>query len=121
MYFTHPFRHYPLETDVAFFQRTPSLRFATSRPGFRRPPGILSNLNANRLTCGLSRASPWCRSTRVTFSRTRFVCRSRTQALVVRVLTGTFFKQLRPSILADCQLPGVMRDADGEFRKPTTW
>lgn len=38
-----------------------------------------------------------------------------------RVLTGTFFKQLRPSILASCQLPDVVRDADGEFRKPATW
>jgi uncharacterized LabA/DUF88 family protein len=38
-----------------------------------------------------------------------------------RVLTGTFFKQLRPSILADCRLPEVMGDADGEFRKPETW
>jgi hypothetical protein len=38
-----------------------------------------------------------------------------------RVLIGTFFKQLRPSIPADCQLPQVMRDAEGEFRKPATW
>ena len=38
-----------------------------------------------------------------------------------RVLTGTFFKQLRPSILVSCQLPDVIRDADGEFRKPATW
>ena len=38
-----------------------------------------------------------------------------------RVLTGTFFKQLRPSILAACQLPEVMRDTDGQFRKPGAW
>lgn len=38
-----------------------------------------------------------------------------------RALTGTFFKQLRPSILDRCQLPNVMRDSDGEFRKPAPW
>lgn len=38
-----------------------------------------------------------------------------------RALTGTFFKQLRPSILEACQLPDVIRDSDGEFRKPDSW
>ncbi len=38
-----------------------------------------------------------------------------------RALQATFFKQLRTSILADCQLPEVLRDSDGEFRKPATW
>lgn len=38
-----------------------------------------------------------------------------------RALVGTFFKQLRPSVLGQCQLPKSMRDADGEFRKPESW
>lgn len=38
-----------------------------------------------------------------------------------RVLKGTFFKQLRPGVLAYCQLPNVITDSDGTFRKPTSW
>lgn len=38
-----------------------------------------------------------------------------------RALTATFFKQLRPTVVASCQLPDVMSDGDGEFRKPATW
>lgn len=38
-----------------------------------------------------------------------------------RDLRGTFFKQLRPSVLAHCQLPEVMSDQNGTFRKPATW
>jgi uncharacterized LabA/DUF88 family protein len=38
-----------------------------------------------------------------------------------RVLRGTFFKQLRPAVLADCQLPDVLADAHGEIRKPAGW
>ncbi|CAN5738210.1 hypothetical protein BH23ACT5_BH23ACT5_11150 [soil metagenome] len=38
-----------------------------------------------------------------------------------RVLRGTFFKQLRSSVLAECQLPGTLADARGEFHKPTGW
>jgi uncharacterized LabA/DUF88 family protein len=38
-----------------------------------------------------------------------------------RVLTGTFFKQLRPSVLGACQLPTVMTDSAGRFRKPASW
>jgi uncharacterized LabA/DUF88 family protein len=38
-----------------------------------------------------------------------------------RVLKGTFFKQLRPSVLADCQLPGTLTDARGTIRKPAGW
>jgi hypothetical protein len=38
-----------------------------------------------------------------------------------RVLKGTFFKQLRPSVLAQCQLPNVITDAYGTFRKPASW
>ena len=38
-----------------------------------------------------------------------------------RVLRGTFFKQLRPNILADCQLSEEIEDAQGTFSKPTTW
>jgi uncharacterized LabA/DUF88 family protein len=38
-----------------------------------------------------------------------------------RVLTGTFFKQLRPSVLGACQLPTVMTDSAGQFRKPASW
>ncbi len=38
-----------------------------------------------------------------------------------RVLQATFFKQLRPSVLAQCQLPEVMSDRNGTFRKPASW
>ena len=38
-----------------------------------------------------------------------------------RVLRGTFFKQLRASVLADCQLPETLVDARGEIRKPAGW
>ncbi len=38
-----------------------------------------------------------------------------------RVLVGTFFKQLRPSVLAHCQLPEAMSDENGSFRKPASW
>ena len=38
-----------------------------------------------------------------------------------RKLQGTFFKQLRKSVLAQCQLPSVLRDSEGEFRKPLAW
>ena len=38
-----------------------------------------------------------------------------------RWLRGTFFKQLRPSVIAQCQLPPVLRDAEGEIRKPEGW
>lgn len=38
-----------------------------------------------------------------------------------RVLRGTFFKQLRPSVLKQCQLPDTMVDRHGSFRKPATW
>jgi len=34
---------------------------------------------------------------------------------------ATFLKQLRPSAIADCQLPDVMRDSDGNIRKPSAW
>ena len=36
-------------------------------------------------------------------------------------LKGTFFKQLRPSVPAQCQLPSVITDANGTFRKPGSW
>jgi len=38
-----------------------------------------------------------------------------------RVLKGTFFKQLRPSVLADCQLPGTLTDPSGTIHKPAGW
>jgi len=38
-----------------------------------------------------------------------------------RVLRGTFFKQLRGSILGDCQLPETLTDARGTIRKPASW
>jgi uncharacterized LabA/DUF88 family protein len=38
-----------------------------------------------------------------------------------RVLRGTFFKQLRPSILAQCQLPETVTDTNGVIRKPAAW
>jgi uncharacterized LabA/DUF88 family protein len=38
-----------------------------------------------------------------------------------RALQPTFFKQIRPSALAACQFPPVLRDARGEIRKPSRW
>jgi uncharacterized LabA/DUF88 family protein len=38
-----------------------------------------------------------------------------------RVLKGTFFKQLRPSVLADCQLPETLTDGRGTIHKPHVW
>jgi hypothetical protein len=38
-----------------------------------------------------------------------------------RAFKPTFFKQIRPSALAACQLPTVLRDAHGEIRKPSRW
>lgn len=38
-----------------------------------------------------------------------------------RVLKATFFKQLRPPVLAACQLPDTLMDAQGEFYKPASW
>lgn len=38
-----------------------------------------------------------------------------------RVLKGTFFKQLRTPTLAACQFPEVLRDTDGDIRKPAAW
>lgn len=38
-----------------------------------------------------------------------------------RDLEPTFFRQLRPSALRGCQLPPVLADDRGEFRKPATW
>ena len=38
-----------------------------------------------------------------------------------RLLRGTFFKQIRPSLIAQCQLPPALRDAEGEIRKPEGW
>lgn len=38
-----------------------------------------------------------------------------------RVLKGTFFKQRRPSALADCQLPATLADARGTIHKPAGW
>ena len=38
-----------------------------------------------------------------------------------RVLRGTFFKQLRPSVLAACQLPETLIDVRGTMRKPAAW
>jgi len=40
---------------------------------------------------------------------------------VSRALQPTFFKQIRPSALAACQLPPVLADARGEIRKPARW
>lgn len=36
-------------------------------------------------------------------------------------LHGTFFKQLRQGPLAASQFPAVLRDAQGEIRKPVSW
>ena len=39
-----------------------------------------------------------------------------------RHMAGTFFKQLRPGILSQCQLPAVVHDLAGrKIRKPATW
>ncbi|MGQ0848534.1 MAG: NYN domain-containing protein [Actinomycetota bacterium] len=38
-----------------------------------------------------------------------------------RALRATFFKQLRTSVLADCQLPEELGDAQGVIRKPAAW
>ncbi|MDE2670845.1 MAG: NYN domain-containing protein [Chloroflexota bacterium] len=38
-----------------------------------------------------------------------------------RWLRGTFFKQVRPTLLAQCQLPPTLRDAEGQIRKPEGW
>ncbi len=38
-----------------------------------------------------------------------------------RWLRGTFFKQIRPSLIAQCQLPQSLRDADGAIHKPEGW
>jgi uncharacterized LabA/DUF88 family protein len=38
-----------------------------------------------------------------------------------QALRPTFFKQIRPSALADCQFRPVLRDAQGEIRKPKSW
>lgn len=38
-----------------------------------------------------------------------------------RVLRSTFFKQLRASTLAACQLPLVLEDAQGQIRRPKGW
>lgn len=38
-----------------------------------------------------------------------------------RALRGTFFKQLRPSALAVCQLPETLTDDRGTIRKPAAW
>jgi uncharacterized LabA/DUF88 family protein len=38
-----------------------------------------------------------------------------------RALKATFFKQLRESTVAECQLPEVIIDAQGEIGKPDRW
>jgi hypothetical protein len=38
-----------------------------------------------------------------------------------RALRPTFFKQLRGSTLAACQLPPVLHDKRGSIHKPTAW
>jgi hypothetical protein len=38
-----------------------------------------------------------------------------------RAVRSSFFKQLRPSVLPSCQFPPVLKDAQGEIRKPTSW
>ncbi len=38
-----------------------------------------------------------------------------------RRLEGTFFKQLRPSVLGQCQLPTRINDDDGGIVKPSSW
>ncbi len=36
-------------------------------------------------------------------------------------ITPTFFKQLRPTAVASCQLPPLLTDADGTITKPAAW
>jgi hypothetical protein len=36
-------------------------------------------------------------------------------------LEPLFFKQVRPSALRACQLPAVLRDGQGEIRRPDGW
>jgi hypothetical protein len=38
-----------------------------------------------------------------------------------RVLKGTFFRQLRPPVLAQCQLPPTIKDTVGTVSRPMTW
>ena len=38
-----------------------------------------------------------------------------------RMLEGTFFKQLRRNVLAQCQLAPVVQDSQGEIHKPSAW
>ena len=38
-----------------------------------------------------------------------------------RRLKGTFFKQLRPRLLAQCQLPAFLHDDQGVIQKPEGW
>ncbi len=38
-----------------------------------------------------------------------------------RRLQGTFFKQLRPNVLGQCQLPATLHDSEGSVTKPKTW
>lgn len=35
--------------------------------------------------------------------------------------TATFIKHIRPSVLAACQFPPVLSDAEGVFHKPASW
>jgi NYN domain len=36
-------------------------------------------------------------------------------------LRGTFYKQIRPAVLASCQLPPVLTDSRGRFTRPASW
>jgi uncharacterized LabA/DUF88 family protein len=38
-----------------------------------------------------------------------------------RAMRSTFFKQLRPGVLASCQLPPTLQDAQGVIHKPARW
>lgn len=38
-----------------------------------------------------------------------------------RALQASFFKQLRPPVLAQCQFPTSLMDSNGEFSKPSSW
>lgn len=38
-----------------------------------------------------------------------------------RAMHSTFFKQLRPGVLASCQLPPTLQDPQGVIRKPARW
>lgn len=38
-----------------------------------------------------------------------------------RRLQGTFFKQLRPNVLGQCQLPETLHDSEGSVTKPARW